>query len=62
MLINWCLSIDLKASGAGKKQSLIIVDAKDKYGWTPLYCASHHGSMECAQLLLNDLGNFMHNY
>eukprot|EP01036_Dinobryon_divergens_P023350 gene23350-31686_t len=39
-----------------KKQSPIIVDAKDKYGWTPLYCASHHGSMECAQLLLNDLG------
>ena len=52
--------LELKASGAGrkdKKQSPIIVDAKDKYGWTPLYCASHHGSMECAQLLLNDLGD-----
>ena len=28
------------------------IDAKDRYGWTPLYCAAHHGSQECVQILL----------
>jgi ankyrin repeat protein len=26
--------------------------SKDKYGWGPLHCAVHHGSEECAKLLL----------
>lgn len=30
----------------------LIIDAKDKYGWTPLYCAVHHGNAECVKLLL----------
>lgn len=25
---------------------------QDKYGWGPLHCAIHHGSEECAKLLL----------
>ena len=28
------------------------VNAKDKAGWTPLYCAVHHGNMEAVELLL----------
>ena len=31
----------------------ITINAKDRYGWTPLYCASHHGNVECVKLLLN---------
>ena len=30
----------------------LVIDAKDKYGWTPLYCAVHHGNSECVKLLL----------
>lgn len=30
----------------------ITVNAKDRYGWTPLYCASHHGNFDCVKLLL----------
>jgi ankyrin repeat protein len=36
----------------------LVVDAKDKYGWTPLYCASHHGSTECVKILLHELGTY----
>ena len=25
---------------------------QDKYGWSPLHCAVHHGSDECARLLV----------
>jgi ankyrin repeat protein len=32
--------------------SKLIIDPKDKYGWTPLYCAVHHGNIECVELLL----------
>ncbi len=27
--------------------------AKDRYGWTPLHCASHHGNIQCVNQLLN---------
>ena len=34
---------------AGKS---LEVNGKDKAGWTPLYCAVHHGNMEVVKLLL----------
>lgn len=46
-----------KGNGAGKSE--LIVNAKDKYGWTPLYCACHHGSTECVTLLVKDLGKLL---
>lgn len=30
----------------------ILLDARDKYGWTPLYCAVHHGNSDAVALLL----------
>lgn len=31
---------------------LLLIDARCKYGWTPLYCAAHHGNIDCVELLL----------
>jgi hypothetical protein len=31
----------------------VIIDCQDKYGWTPLYCAAHHGHLEIVSLLLS---------
>lgn len=31
---------------------LLILDARCKYGWTPLYCAAHHGNSGVVELLL----------
>ncbi|RYH29293.1 ankyrin repeat domain-containing protein [archaeon] len=33
-------------------KSSLAVNAQDKYGWTPLHCAAHHGSVQCVQKLL----------
>ena len=33
-------------------QDGLKVNAKDKAGWTPLYCAVHHGSVEAVETLL----------
>ncbi len=33
-------------------KGLLILDARCKYGWTPLYCAAHHGNIDCVELLL----------
>ena len=30
----------------------ILIDAVDRYGWTPLHCACQHGNMACVQALL----------
>lgn len=30
----------------------LILEARDKHGWTPLYCAVHHNSLDCVKLLL----------
>jgi hypothetical protein len=30
----------------------LLLDARDKYGWTPLHCAAHHGNVKCVSLLL----------
>ena len=30
----------------------MVLNAQDKYGWTPLHCAGHHGSLKCVQKLL----------
>lgn len=29
----------------------LLVSAQDKYGWTPLHCAAHHGSLACIKKL-----------
>ncbi len=34
------------------KSKKLVVDCKDKYGWTPLYCAAHHGHLDCVTLLI----------
>lgn len=31
---------------------VLKVDSKDKYGWTPLFSAVHHGNHKCVRLLL----------
>lgn len=31
----------------------LMIDPKDKYGWTPLYNACHHGNLDVVELLLN---------
>ena len=31
---------------------VLIVDARCKYGWTPLHCACHHGNPESVDMLL----------
>lgn len=31
----------------------IIVDAVDRYGWSPLHCACQHGNLDCVLKLLN---------
>ena len=33
-------------------KGLLIVDARCKYGWTPLYCAAHHGNASIVEFLL----------
>eukprot|EP01031_Cornospumella_fuschlensis_P033400 gene33400-40407_t len=33
-------------------KSSLVLNAQDKYGWTPLHCAVHHGSLKCVQKLL----------
>jgi hypothetical protein len=33
-------------------EGLLLLDARCKYGWTPLYCAAHHGNIDCVELLL----------
>ena len=30
----------------------LMLNPRDKYGWTPLYCAVHHGNIEVVKLLL----------
>lgn len=30
----------------------LVVNAADKYGWTPLHCAVHHGNIQCVKRLL----------
>jgi ankyrin repeat protein len=30
----------------------LIINGQDKYGWTPLHCACHHGNIACVELLL----------
>ena len=30
----------------------LVINAQDKYGWTPMHCACHHGNLACVQLLL----------
>ena len=30
----------------------LIVNAQDKYGWTPLHSACHHGNVDCVKLLI----------
>ncbi len=30
----------------------LIVDCQDRYGWSPLYCAAHHGNLDVVVLLL----------
>jgi hypothetical protein len=30
----------------------LIINAADKYGWTPLHCAVHHGHIQCVKRLL----------
>eukprot|EP01038_Epipyxis_sp_PR26KG_P013653 gene13653-18322_t len=37
----------------------LIIDARDRYGWTPLYCAAHHGNIDCVKLLL-EIGADVH--
>jgi len=29
-----------------------MLNPRDKYGWTPMYCAAHHGNIEVVMLLL----------
>ncbi len=31
----------------------LVVNAEDKYGWTPLHCAVHHGNIQCVKRLLS---------
>jgi hypothetical protein len=33
-------------------RSHIALDAKDRYGWTPLHCACYHGNLEAAKRLI----------
>ena len=33
-------------------KGLLLLNARCKYGWTPLYCAAHHGNIDCLELLL----------
>ena len=33
-------------------EGLLLIDARCKYGWSPLYCAAHHGNIDCVELLL----------
>jgi len=33
----------------------LLVNVKDKTGWTPLYCASHHGHKAAVSCLLTEL-------
>lgn len=40
-------------------QSQLIINAKCKYGWTPLYTAIHHGSTEAAKFLI-EIGADIH--
>jgi hypothetical protein len=30
----------------------LIINAQDKYGWTPLHSACHHGNIDCVKLLI----------
>lgn len=30
----------------------LVINCQDKYGWTPLYSACHHGNYDCVNLLL----------
>ena len=30
----------------------LALDCRDKYGFTPLHCAVHHGNVECVHALL----------
>jgi ankyrin repeat protein len=48
-----------------KAHDTIAIDCKDKYGWTPLFVAVHHGNHSCVKFLIrrgckvnaaNDLG------
>jgi hypothetical protein len=32
--------------------SRLIINAQDKYGWTPLHSACHHGNIDCVKLLI----------
>ena len=42
--------IDALVDFAGE---MLIINAKDKFGWTPLHCAIHHGNPQCAEKLLS---------
>jgi len=33
-------------------KGLLLLDARCKYGWSPLYCAAHHGNIDVVELLL----------
>ena len=37
----------------------LVLDCKDKYGWTPLHCAVHHGNVDCVNVLLKIGANVM---
>jgi hypothetical protein len=39
--------------------SRLLVNAQDKYGWTPLHSACHHGNIDCVKLLIK-LGANVH--
>lgn len=43
----------IKAIMATVPVNKVIIDCQDKYGWTPLYCAAHHGHLEIVSLLLS---------
>jgi hypothetical protein len=44
---------DIMQSLYAFSKGALKVNAKDKAGWTPLYCAVHHGHMEAVELLLS---------
>ena len=35
-----------------KAKDILNVDSRDKYGWSPLFSAVHHGNHKCVRLLL----------
>jgi ankyrin repeat protein len=39
--------------------SRLLINAQDKYGWTPLHSACHHGTIDCVKLLIK-LGANVH--